>query len=68
MKLTAYLESRSLEFVYFLRKLFEIIPRKDKDQRGAKLSLKLQAGLSDVVIKGWRRPPFDAVLSFGHCA
>jgi hypothetical protein len=68
VKFTTYLETRPFEFVCFLRNLFEIITRKDKDQRGAQLSLKLQAGLLDVVMKEWRISPFDAVLSCGHCA
>ena len=34
-----------------LSKLFEINTLNDKDQRGAQLSLKLQAGLLDVVMK-----------------
>jgi kynureninase len=51
LKLTAYLETLLLKMEAYSNKTFEIITPKEGKQRGAQLSLKLQAGLLDVVMK-----------------
>lgn len=51
LKITAYLENLLLEMAAYSAKIFEIITPKEKEQRGAQLSLKLQSGLLDVVMK-----------------
>lgn len=51
VKLTAYLEALLLNMSDYKQRSFEIITPKDKEQRGAQLSLKLQEGLLDVVLK-----------------
>jgi len=50
LKITAYLEKLLLRSLSFDRKLFEIITPVRPSERGAQLSLKLQAGLLDVVM------------------
>ena len=50
LKLTAYLESILVSSPFF-NSGFEIITPKDPEQRGAQLSLKLDSGLLDVVVK-----------------
>jgi kynureninase len=52
LEITAYLENLLLNMKAFLAKIFEIITPKEKDHRGAQLSIKLQPGLLDVVMKG----------------
>jgi len=51
LKLTGYLESLLVSMEAHKRKLFEVITPKEKDQRGAQLSLKLEPGLLDVVME-----------------
>ena len=51
VKLTGYLETMLLAMAAFSAKRFEVITPKEKDQRGAQLSLKLEGGLLDVVMK-----------------
>jgi kynureninase len=51
LKITAYLETLLLRMEAYSNKTFEIITPKEKDRRGVQLSLKLQAGLLDVVMK-----------------
>lgn len=51
LKLTAYLETLLLKMEAYSNKTFEIITPKEGKRRGAQLSLKLQAGLLDVVMK-----------------
>ena len=51
LQLTAYLETLLLNMPGYKRKSFDIITPKEKEQRGAQLSLKLQEGLLDVVMK-----------------
>jgi kynureninase len=51
LKITTYLEDLLLNMEAFSQKIFEIITPKENEQRGAQLSLKLQAGLLDVVMK-----------------
>jgi kynureninase len=50
VKITAYLEDLLLDMNSNAREMFEIITPREKEQRGAQLSLKLQAGLLDVVM------------------
>ena len=50
LKLTAYLESLLLSSPYF-NVNFEIITPRDPEQRGAQLSVKLESGLLEVVVK-----------------
>lgn len=51
LKITAYLENLLLSTDAYSQRIFEIITPKEKEQRGAQLSLKLQAGLLDVLMK-----------------
>jgi kynureninase len=51
LKITAYLENLLWKMEAHSDKTFEIITPKEKEQRGAQLSLKLQPGLLDVVMK-----------------
>lgn len=51
LKITAYLEDLLLDMEAFSQKIFKVITPKEKEQRGAQLSLKLQAGLLDVVME-----------------
>ena len=51
LKITAYLEGLLLNMEAYLGKVFDLITPKEKEQRGAQLSLKLQPGLLDVVMK-----------------
>jgi len=51
LKITAYLETLLLKMESYSCKTFEIITPEERGQRGAQLSLKLQAGLLDVVMK-----------------
>jgi kynureninase len=51
LKITAYLENLLLNMGAYEEKVFEIITPKDKEGRGAQLSLKLKDGLLDVVMK-----------------
>lgn len=51
VKLTAHLEVLLRNMEAYSAKRFEIITPSDKDQRGAQLSLKLQPGLLDSVMK-----------------
>jgi kynureninase len=50
LKLTSYLESLLLNSPYF-NAGFEIITPRDPEQRGAQLSVKLESGLLEVVVK-----------------
>ena len=51
LKITAYLENLLLSMDAYSQRIFEIITPKEKEQRGAQLSVKLQAGLLDVLMK-----------------
>lgn len=51
LKLTAYLENLLLSSPFF-NVAFEIITPRDPEQRGAQLSVKLESGLLEVVVKG----------------
>jgi kynureninase len=51
IKLTSHLEVLLHNMAAYSEKKFEIITPTDKDQRGAQLSLKLQPGLLDAVMK-----------------
>lgn len=51
VKITAYLETLIRNMAAHAANKFEIITPSDKDQRGAQLSLRLQPGLLDAVIK-----------------
>lgn len=51
LKITAHLEVLLKNMDAFSQEIFEIITPEDQKQRGAQLSLKLQAGLLDVVMK-----------------
>jgi kynureninase len=51
VKITGYLETLLLKMDGFLQKRFEIITPKEQEHRGAQLSLKLESGLLDVVMK-----------------
>ncbi len=50
LKITAYLEDLLLNMPAYEQKIFEIITPREKEQRGAQLSLKLEGGLLDVVM------------------
>ncbi len=51
LKLTAYLEDLLLNMEAYSQERFQIITPKYEEQRGAQLSVKLQSGLLDVVMK-----------------
>jgi kynureninase len=51
VKITGYLETLLSKMDGFLRKGFEIITPKEQEHRGAQLSLKLEPGLLDAVMK-----------------
>jgi kynureninase len=51
LKITAYLENLLLSMDAYSQRIFEIITPKETEQRGAQLSVKLQAGLLDVLMK-----------------
>ena len=51
VKITGYLETLLLKMDGSLQKRFEIITPKEQEHRGAQLSLKLEPGLLDVILK-----------------